>query len=421
MADLKDREHFIPLRKQELIDLLCRDEGLTPGDADSFRRLGRLVTAVYHIEFHQKLEELKTAYAPFDPDPDTRPLVKPTADEKQQRLNLLFRDFAWLMQRANFIHLCREDLEPYLHTASDWGIRMDVDFSCFERLAIFARGDVEQKRTRRRLRNFYRLESATVPVFQRLVLILKLRPHQRLAPDIDTESVYLKVFKDIPKLDLGMLLPGARVLMTHLDKSMIGFPLVTGFGMVAYKVLLPVFLPLILAVKWLGGLVLASGGSPSLAFWGLASGTLGYGYRSYYGYQQTRMRYRLTLTQSLYYQNLDNNRGVLVRLLDEAEEQECREALLAYFFLWREAGAQGWTGPELDRRVEQFLGEAAGVKVDFEIGDALEKLERLGLVQKNGPRYRAVPLAGALGALDRAWDNYFRYNRAEAQEPSVSA
>ena len=36
----------------------------------------------------------------------------------------------------------------------------------------------------------------------RLVMILKLRKHKRLPPSIDTEKVYLKVFKDIPKLDL---------------------------------------------------------------------------------------------------------------------------------------------------------------------------------------------------------------------------
>ncbi|HJT78620.1 MAG TPA: hypothetical protein VJ739_15560, partial [Gemmataceae bacterium] len=127
MADLKDREHFIPLRKQELIDLLCNAEGLAPRDADSFRELGRLVSAVLHFEFHQKLEELKSAYAPFDPDPDTRPLQRLGAEAREQQLNLLFRDFAWLMDRANFTHLCRSDLEPFLAAHSEWGLRLDVD------------------------------------------------------------------------------------------------------------------------------------------------------------------------------------------------------------------------------------------------------------------------------------------------------
>jgi hypothetical protein len=430
MAEYQDREHFIPLRKQELIDLLCSDEGLRAEGADEFRQFCRLLSATYHFEYHQKLEALKNAYAPFDPDRDTRPLGKLGAEEKQRHLNKLFCDFAWLMERANFKHLCSHDLEPYQRTASDWGIRMDVDFSCFERLAIFARGDVEQKRTRRRLRNWYRLESTTVPVFQRLVIILKLRPHRRLSSKADTESVYLKIFKDIPKLDLNMLLPGARVMMSYLDRSKISFPVLTGVGALVSKPLaaLAVVFPSLLQLAGSIGAGLddalknfANSGSPSWALWGLASGSLGYGYRSYYGYQQTRQRYRLTLTENLYFQNLDNNGGVLVRLLDEAEEQECREALLAYFFLWRRAGERGWTSAELDDAIEAYLEQRAGVKVDFEIGDAIRKLEELRIVEKLGDRYRARPLDRALQVLDAAWDSYFRYNNPDVGQAPLSA
>jgi hypothetical protein len=412
MAQHQNGEPFIPLRRPELIDLLCADDSLRPEQVEDFRQLCRLLTAIYHFQYHHKLEELKTAYAPFDPDPDTRPLIKLTAAEKQCRLNTLFSDFAWLMERANFKHLCRGDVEPYLRTASDWGIRMDVDFSCFERLALFARGDVAQQRTRRRLRNFYRVETTTVPVFQRLVLIVKLRPHPRLSKKADTESVYLKIFKDIPKLDLNMLLPGARVRMSYLDRSHISLPLLTGFGMILYKIALP-FLAL---GALLGESFAQSGGSPSLAFWGLATGTLGYGYRSYYGYQQTRQRYRLTLTESLYFQNLDNNAGVLVRLLDEAEEQESREALLAYYFLWRQAGERGWTDAELNEAVEKYLETRAGVKVAFGIGDAIRNLEQLHLIDRVGDRYRAQPLELALQVLDRTWNDYFKCNNP-AQRP----
>jgi hypothetical protein len=413
MAESQGCEHFIPLRKQELLDRLCTHTGLRREEADEFRQFARLLGATYHFQFQQRLEELKTAYAPFDPDADTRPLVRLSADEKQHRLNQLFKDFAWLMDRANFKHLCREDLEPYHRTATDWGIRMDVDYSCFERLAIFARGDTEQKRTRRRWRNFFRLESTMVPVFQRLVLILKLRGHKRLNKEADTESVYIKVFKDIPKLDLNMLLPGARVMMTHFDRGQISLPVVTGFGMLLarpFLAVMHVLLPFIELGRWAGQEFIRSGGSPTWAFWGLATGSLGYGYRSYYGYRQTHQRYRLTLTENLYFRNLDNNAGVLVRLLDEAEEQECREALLGYFFLWRHAGERGWTGAELDLAVEQYLETACGVKVDFEIADALAKLEKVQIVEKLGDRYRARPLSAALRILDRAWDDYFQYN-----------
>jgi hypothetical protein len=415
MAEYKDREHFIPLRKQELVELLCRDKRLSEADAEAFRQFCRLVAATYHFQYHQKLEELKRAYAPFDPDADTQSLDKLSEEEKQQRLNHLVSDFAWLMERANFKHLSCEDLEPFLKAANAWGVHLDVDFSVFERLAIFARGDGHQKRTRRRFWNWYRLETTTLPSFQRLVLILKLRAHSRLGTAVDTDSVHLKIFKDIAKLDLNMLLPGARVHMSLFDRSQISFPLLTGFGLLIYKILLPV----IGFAAWVGERLIDAGGRPSVAFWSLTAGSLGYGYRSFYGYQQTKQKYRLMLTQSLYFQNLDNNSGVLFRLLDEAEEQECREAMLAYFFLWRYAGDQGWTSKDLDDYIELYLEQHARVKVDFEIGDAIDKLEKLRIVEKIGDRYRGRPIAKALEMLDWTWDNYFKYNNPEPEKPPV--
>src|SRR6202007_3349637 len=118
----------------------------------------------------------------------------------------------------------------------------------------------------------------------------------------------------------------------------------------------------------------------------------GYAYRSYYSYRTKRQAYILQLVRSLYFKTLDGNTGVLMRLFDEAEEQECRETYLAYYCLWRYAPPQGWTSEQLDDYVELYLEQHANLKVDFEIGDALAKLERLKIVYKSGNAYRAVPI-----------------------------
>ncbi len=236
MGEFKDREHFIPIRRSELLELLCADKNLKPEERDVFRQFVRLIVATFHFEYNQRLDELKDAYAPFDPDRDTKQLSPLSAVDRQHRLNDLFCEFPYLMERAHFKHLTKTDLEPLLNHASNWGVLMDVDFSCFERIAIFSRGDSHQKRARRRLFNLYRHEECTVDVFQRLVLILKLRKHRRLPRDVDTDSVYLKVFKDIPKLDVSMMLPGARVRMSTFDRSQIGLPLLTGLGMALWNI-----------------------------------------------------------------------------------------------------------------------------------------------------------------------------------------
>src|SRR5262245_55108462 len=102
MAEYKDREHFIPLRRSDLVGLLLADKDFPREDREPFCQFCRLVTATYHFQYHQRLEEMKDAYAPFDPDSETKALVKLSPEEKQRRLDELFQEFTWLMERANF-------------------------------------------------------------------------------------------------------------------------------------------------------------------------------------------------------------------------------------------------------------------------------------------------------------------------------
>jgi hypothetical protein len=353
---------------------------------------------VFHFEYLKQLEELKDAYAPFDPDADTKSLQSISAEERSKNEEQLFGKFTALMERANFKRLTREELRRALdEVATVSGVSTHVDLGMFERLELFVRGDVMGRAYRRSWKKLWRKEEIRVPLYQRLVLIVKLRPHKRLDRDIDTSRVYLKIFKDIPKVDHDMLLPGARVRFSKLDRAMIIYPLAAGIGLTMYNV---------------GASLLASGLAAlgSLVTWGLAAAFGGYGYKSYHSYQVKKQDYSLRLTKNLYYKGLDNNTGVLMRLLDEAEEQECRETFLAYFCLWKYAPPQGWTAEQLDDYVELYLEGNAGLKVDFEIGDALAKLERLKIVRKVGDAYHAEPIDKALEMLDWTWDNYFKYN-----------
>jgi hypothetical protein len=401
MAEYKDREHFIPLRKSDLIELLCRDKTLQTNERQAFRQFCVLVSAVFHFEYLKQLEELKDAYAPFDPDADTKSLHPLEDDERHKSEERLFERFLALMERANFKRLTREEMQRALQeVATVSGVHTHVELSLFEHLHVFVRGDVMGRLHRRSWRKLWRKEEYLVPLYQRLVLIVKLRPHKRLDRDIDTSRVYLKIFKDIPKVDQDMLLPGARVRFTRLDQAMIIYPLAAGIGLTLYNI----------GASIMQSSVAAAG---SLLTWGLAGAVGGYGYKSYHSYQVKKQDYSLKLTKSLYYKSLDNNTGVLMRLLDEAEEQECRETFLAYFCLWKFAPPEGWNAEQLDDYVELYLEGNANLKVDFEIGDALAKLERLKIVRKVGDAYAAEPLDLALRTLDETWDHYFEYANAE--------
>jgi hypothetical protein len=418
MAEYQDREHFIPLRKSDLIEVLCKDKQLSVQEREPFRQFCLLVSCVFHFEYLQQLEELKDAYAPFDPDADTKVLKPLLPEERQQSQDKLFEKFTALLERANFKHLTQQEIEATVAGASEWGIDVNVDFNVFERLEAFVRGDTVGVRRRRRWTNLWRLEESKVPLYQRLVLILKLKPHRSLDKDIDTNTVFLKIFKDIPKMDMDMLLPGAKVRMSRVDRALIVYPLATGVGLLLFKVILNITHDPRSAAR-AGILAALATGFGALASWSIAGAVGGYGYKSYHSYQVKKQDYSLRLTKSLYFQSLDNNQGVLMRLLDEAEEQECRETYLAYFCLLKYAPPQGWTAEQLDDYVEMYLEEKANLKVDFEIGDALAKLERLKIVQKIGNAYRAQPMDKALEMLDWTWDNYFKYNNPEPEVPPI--
>jgi hypothetical protein len=403
------REHFIPLRPADLVQKLADEASVTIFDREHFRKFCQLAEATIHHEYHSRLVELKTAYAPFDPDSDAAAGPELTAGERTARCRRLFDRFDALLTRANYRRLTRQQLEEALRTPSDDGLSLHLDLSIFERLEIYTRGDCRLPRVGRSWRSLWRDQERLVPTYRRLAIIFRLKQQTPHTDPIDTRVVVLKLFKNIPQQDVETLLPGANIRIGWLEQAKIVLPTLSGVGLTIFKLLKGAAA---VAFASLYGL---------LAFLALVSGVVGYGMRSFYGYLRTREKYQLSLTRSLYFQNLDNNAGVLYHLVNEAEEQEFRELALAWWLLWR-GGLQGARADELDAAAEKWLKERCGLAVDFEVADALAKLERLGLAAKSPTgRWRCISIEAALAALDRAWDEQFAYHRAEPTSSSAAA
>jgi hypothetical protein len=88
-------------------------------------------------------------------------------------------------------------------------------------------------------------------------------------------------------------------------------------------------------------------------------------------------------------------------VIGAAEEQECKEAFLAYYFL--HTATAPLTAHELDQRIEEWLKSTFGVDIDFEVTDAVAKLERLGLLRREGAGLSAVPFDKAFASLHGVW------------------
>ena len=420
------REHFIPLRPAELVQKLADDPAVTIFEREQFRQLCQLIEATIHHEYRTRLEALKAAYAPFDPDADPRNAtiggrsrnategVAYSAEGAACSARKLFEQFDALLMRANYRRLSREELERAVREPNHTGLHLHLNLGIFERLEIYVRGDCMATKTSRSWRSLWRERSEPMPIHRRLALIFRLKQVTPATDLLNTQSVVLKLFKDIPRQDVETLLPGACIRIGWIEQGKIVLPTLSGVGLTLFKLVKGAAA---VAFVSLYGLI---------AFLALVSGAVGYGLRSFHGYLRTREKHQLSLTRHLYFQNLDNNAGVIYHLLAEAEEQEFREIVLAYWLLWR-GGQAGATSTQLDAAAESWLRERCGLAVDFEISDALAKLKRLGLAHSTQvrsasegrmQRWRATNIEDALAALDRAWDECFDYQRIAAGLPS---
>src|SRR5258706_4212516 len=113
--------------------------------------------------------------------------------------------------------------------------------------------------------------------------------------------------------------------------------------------------------------------------WGVIPGIMiapvSAGVNSFFGFHRAKTKHLSAMINKLYYLTLANNASVLTRMIDSAEDEEYKEAMLAYFFLWRSAkDPTPLTEPELDVRIEKYLTKKTGVEINFEVNDALDKL-----------------------------------------------
>ncbi|MDB2687782.1 TMEM143 family protein, partial [Mariniblastus sp.] len=261
----------------------------------------------------------------------------------------------------------------------------------------------------------------------RLIMVFRVKENteenkKKSRIKLDSRFVYLKTFKDIPESDVEILLPGSKIRLTKMDRAKILFPTLSGMAITIYKISRSALL-LGLAFSW----------STVFGLTVLIGGSIGYLVKSVMSYFRTKNDYQSGLTKNLYLKNLDNNLGVLYRILNEAEEQEVSETILAYAVLWKHPDFQtsGARFRQLDEAVEAFIKSSVcsapvdrpmtddddcslagcdrahlAADVDFEVHDALGKLARLGLANV-GPRgyWQAVPIEQAIETIAKRWKN----------------
>jgi Protein of unknown function (DUF3754) len=128
--------------------------------------------------------------------------------------------------------------------------------------------------------------------------------------------------------------------------------------------------------------------------------------RQWGNFHRQSLVHQKQLTDNVYYRNVNNNSGIFTYLIGEAEDQDWKEVLLAYYGLLTEAGPVA--SAELDARIEGLLARVLGVSADFEIDHALSRLRGYDLVIETDGGLVAAPLSDALARLEREWKGLLR-------------
>ncbi|XP_062196963.1 uncharacterized protein LOC133899934 isoform X2 [Phragmites australis] len=187
-------------------------------------------------------------------------------------------------------------------------------------------------------------------------------------------GIFVKHFKHIPMADMELVLPEKKN------------PSLTPMDWVKF---------LISAVIGLVTLI-SSLEMPKADVWvviAILSGLIGYCAKIYFTFQANMVAYQNLITKSMYDKQLDSGKGTLLHLCDDVIQQEVKEVIVSYYILMEQGKA---TIQDLDLRCEQLIKEEFGVECNFDVVDAVKKLEKLGIVSRDSiGRILCVPLKRA--------------------------
>ena len=151
---------FIPFRKHDIINL-CQAY-LGKSQSGSFMEFATLLQSVTHYQYHELLESLKNNYAPFDPNSDTRTLTPITDEQRANYQSAFAKDFATVLNAANFETITNQDLQDALNEESLFKVRLAVEFDDFAEVVFYRRGESQKTET---LRSFWGLNKKANPIY----------------------------------------------------------------------------------------------------------------------------------------------------------------------------------------------------------------------------------------------------------------
>jgi len=411
-----DRDHFIAVRKAELLDALI-DHGriAEPARREAFRQLCRVLAAIYHYEYFAKLERLRDDYFYFNPE--IEPHARLDAEAIERAYADLVGSLIRVLEGANFVEISHDEIADAHRERPVMQVTLAAPLDDYREVRFFRRGHHKEPLTIDRWLGL-RKRMTEVLVYDDVVLFAAMKSAAEIASRRERQrlerrklrpgAVLIKYFHNIPSHDLNALFPNVRVVLSLRDKLLLSGPALLGGVPILIK-LASTITVLFLAIGVYFGVAASVGEEETAGAMAALSALLALGgfiTRQWLRYQRQSLIHQKQLAEHIYFRNVNNNAGVFDSMIATAEDQRCKEAFLAFYFLCTAASAPAHG--ELEGAIESWLKQAFGVEVAFKVDDALDRLDRLGLLRRDGERLSVPPLDAAIAKLDRIWGDFFQ-------------
>uniref|UniRef100_A0A0E0MMC9 Aminopeptidase n=1 Tax=Oryza punctata TaxID=4537 RepID=A0A0E0MMC9_ORYPU len=395
-----EREAVIPVLKPKLVMKLAY---LIEHDLDrsEFLKLCKKIEYTIRAWYLLQFEDLMQLYSLFDPVSGEKRLEQQNlTPEEIETLEFNFMTYLFqIMEKSNFKLLSDEEYdvaqsgkyllnlpikvdEPkldskllstyfkehphdnlpsfankYIIFRRGIGIDRTTDYFIMEKLDVIISRAWSSLLRVTSMRNLMSKMTIQEPTFDRMIVVYR-RAGTKTKPD---RGIFVKHFKNIPMADMEIVLPEKKnPTLTPMDwvkfliSAVIG--LVTLFGSLEM---------------------------PKADIWvviAILSGVIGYCAKIYFTFQQNMTIYQNLITKSMYDKQLDSGKGTLLHLCDDVIQQEVKEVIISYYILMEQGKA---TEQDLDLRCEELIKDEFGAECNFDVRDAVKKLERLGIVHRD--------------------------------------
>lgn len=443
MKVYENREAFIPYSRKDIIEICLEDGNLEKAELQKFQDFCLLLSAYYHFKFHYTMEKLKENYAPFNPDADTKSRTNYTTAQLGEMEANVVAGFQTILEQANYAPVSQENLQKAFQEASLIELKTNVDFNDFDQMVCYYRGDTEKTIS---VKKILKKVDLKIDTFERVALLIKCKKSDYFkAKKVKIEKLnftpgqmYIYLYKNIPEYDLEFLFPNIKVSMTLKDRLLLGVPAVGAAVPLLLKTLpqlllvIGVIILIIFGPNYAAKLNVRANQEDVkdvmrilLATFSLLVAVGGFAFKQYTTYKNKLIKFQKDVTETLFFKSLALNAGVFQSLIDAAEEEECKEIILAYYHLL--TSERPLTSEQLDNKIEKWMETKFDTKIDFDINGPLNNLTKIkGKIIKDGedeissPEIplltydeqgccQILPLDDAKKLIDYIWDNAFRY------------